>query len=135
MVPHRRTLLPLVLAAALSACGGSARYANDAGPAGSIPVGAAITDNAVNISPSHFGAGLVKLVITNLTDSSQQLIVQSAANGSFKQETAPINPQDTAQLKADLGPGSYTVSVEDASVRAAKLAVGAPRPATVNQLP
>jgi hypothetical protein len=134
MVPPRRTLLPVVLAAALSACGG-ARYANNPGPAGSIPVGAAITDSAVNISPNHLGAGLVKLVVTNLTGSSQQLIVQSAADGSFKQETAPINPQDTAQLKADLGPGSYTVSVEDASVRAAKLAVGAPRPAAVNQLP
>ena len=77
----------------------------------------------------------MQLVVTNLTGSSQQLIVQSTASGAFQQETAPINPKDTAQLKADLGPGSYTVSVEDARVRAAKLAVGARRPPTVNQLP
>jgi hypothetical protein len=132
MVPPRRALLSLVLAGALGACGGGAKYANDPSPADSIPIGAAITDAGVNLSPDHLGAGLVKLVVTNLTDSSQQLIVR---NGSFRQETAPINPQDTAQLKADLGPGSYTVAVEDGHVPAAKLAVGAPRPAVRNQLP
>lgn len=133
MVPSRRQLLSLSLALGLTACGGAAKYANAPAPAGSIPIGAAITDAGVNVSPTHFGAGLVKLVVTNLTGSSQQLVVQSTG-GAFRQETAPINPKDTAQLKADLGPGSYTVAVKDTRVKAARLAVGRSRAPVAGRL-
>lgn len=133
MVRARRTQVALALAAGLTACGGTTRYANAPSPPGSVAVGAAITDDGVNVSPDHLGAGLVQLVVTNLTGSSQQLVVR-LTGGSFLQETAPINPKDTAQLKADLGPGSYTVGVKDAHVPAAKIAVGGRRPASRDQL-
>jgi len=88
-----------------------------------IVVATAITTDGVSLSPDHLGPGPVKLEITNETDASQQLAVQSSGAGSFRQETAPINPQDMAQLRAQLGPGSYTVSVRAPGVRSASLAV------------
>lgn len=133
MVRARRTLTLLALATGLTACGATTRYVDAPSPPGSVAVGAAITDGGVNVSPDHLGAGLVQLVVTNLTASSQQLVVRSSG-GSFRQETAPINPRDTAQLKADLGPGSYTVSFKDARVPAATLAVAGRRPASPDQL-
>ncbi|HEY5197663.1 MAG TPA: hypothetical protein VIJ51_11635 [Solirubrobacteraceae bacterium] len=92
-------------------------------------VATAITAGGVSLSPDHLGPGPVKLVITNMTDASQQLAVASTDAGSFHQETAPINPQDMAQLRARLLPGSYTVSVRAAGVKSASLAVGSGPPA------
>ncbi|MEA2370470.1 MAG: hypothetical protein QOH12_864 [Solirubrobacteraceae bacterium] len=87
-------------------------------------VATAITPGGVTISPDHLGAGPVALVITNMTAASQELAVHSSQAGSFHQETAPINPQDTAQLQAQLTPGSYTVSVRAPGLKSASLAVG-----------
>ncbi|HWH12112.1 MAG TPA: hypothetical protein VG165_13365 [Solirubrobacteraceae bacterium] len=92
-------------------------------------VATAITAGGVSISPDHLGAGPVKLVITNMTHASQQLAVASTDAGTFRQETAPINPQDMAQLRARLVPGSYTVSVRAAGVKSASLAVAGGLPA------
>jgi hypothetical protein len=132
MARPRRAALLLGLAAGLGACGGAAKYANAPRPASPIIVAAAITRSGVNLSPDHFGAGLVQLVVTNQTDASQQLVVQGGH--AFQQQTAPINPDDTAQLKAELGTGRYTVSVKDAGVKAAMLAVGTPRPSAPDQI-
>ena len=119
----------LGLSAGLAACGGSSRYANSPSPPPPTVVGAAITPAGVSLDRSHLGAGLVKLIVTNQTGSSQQLVLQSAGGG-FQQQTSPINPADTAELKAQLGAGTYTVAVKDAGVPAARLAVGpAGRPA------
>jgi hypothetical protein len=126
-------LLLLGLAVGLGACGGAAKYSNAPGPAAPIVVAAAITRSGVNLSPDHFGAGVVELIVTNQTGSSQQLIVQGGH--AFQQQTAPINPNDTARLKAPLDAGRYTVSVRDAGVKAAMLAVGSPRPSAPGQIP
>ncbi|MGI8802881.1 MAG: hypothetical protein ACR2KV_12005 [Solirubrobacteraceae bacterium] len=134
-MPRPRPGLLVGLTAVVAAgCGGGAKYANAPAPAPPIVVAAAITDGGVNISPDHFGAGTVQLVVTNLTGSSQQLILQSSGGGGFLQQTAPINPKDTAQLKAELGTGRYTVKTSGAGVKSAVLAVGAPRPSSRNQL-
>jgi hypothetical protein len=88
----------------------------------------------VTVSPNHFGAGIVQLDVANLTGRSQQLTLQSVGSPSFQQQTGPINPQDTAELKANLATGQYSIAVTDPSVKAATLAVGAPRPSSQNQL-
>jgi hypothetical protein len=121
----RRLAAALTLALVLTACAdGRSSPTHPHGPLPTV-VATAITDGGVSISPDHLGAGPVKLVITNMTDASQQLDVESRDAGSFHQETAPINPQDMAQLRARLLPGSYTVSVRAAGVKSASLAVGA----------
>jgi hypothetical protein len=113
----------VVAALALSGCGSEAPSPRQPRALPMI-VSTAITTDGVSLSPNHLGAGLVKLVITNMTAASQQLAVASTTTGAFRQETAPINPQDTAQLRARLGPGRYTVSVKASGVKSANLAVG-----------
>lgn len=117
-----------------SGCGSTRTFANNPRPAAPIIVAAAITSGGVTVSPTHFGAGLVQFVLTNLTNASQQLTVQSIGAVTFRQETGPINPGGTAQLKANLGQGHYSVSVSDSTVKSATLAVGKPRPNSSNQL-
>jgi hypothetical protein len=119
-----------VLLATLAGCG--AGQSPSAHPPRETPtvVATAITPAGVSLSPDHLATGPVKLVITNMTDASQQLTVASDGAGSFRQETAPINPQDMAQLRARLLPGSYTVSVRAAGVKSASLAVAGRPPAS-----
>lgn len=128
-----------VVALTLSAlgCGTGKTYRNNPRPPQPIVVAAAIAPGGITVSPATFGAGLIQLVVTNLTTSSQQLevVARDAGGGTaFQQQTGPINPQDTAQLKANLVPGAYSVRVTDGRVRGAVLKVGATRPSSQNQL-
>jgi hypothetical protein len=131
--PGRRAvpILPpaaaVLVALALAGCGTDRTGPGRSGRPAPAIVATAITPDGVSLSPDHLGAGPVKLVITNMTDASQQVAVESTRTGSFHQETAPINPQDMAQLRAELGPGSYTVSVRSAGLKSASLAIG-PKP-------
>jgi hypothetical protein len=126
--------------AALSAtalgCGSGKTYQNNPRPPQPIIINASISPAGISVSPSSFGAGLIQLVVVNLTTSSQQLEVVSRGSGAtaVAQQTGPINPQDTAQLKANLAPGAYNVRVSDSTVKGAVLTVGAQRPSSQNQL-
>lgn len=132
-------LVAAALAVLLASCGSTKNYANNPRPAEPIVVAAAVSPNAISVSPSSFGAGLIQLVVTNLTTSSQQLEITSKPGSgarAFRQETGPINPQDTATLKADVGRGSYTVRVTGAggAIKSATISVGPPRTSSQNQL-
>ena len=128
---RRAALSTLTCICALTLAGCSTSHSPPGHPSRDRPtvVATAITTDGVSISPDHLGAGPVKLVITNMTHASQQLAVASTGTGAFRQETAPINPQDMAQLRARLVPGSYTVSVRTAGLKSASLAVASPPPA------
>jgi hypothetical protein len=135
--PARLTVLGGLLALFVAGCGSGKNYANNPRPPVPIVVAAAISPNGVSVSPSRFGAGLIQLVVTNLTSSSQQLTLESRTGGgkpAFSQQTGPINPQDTASLSANLVTGDYAVRVADRKVKAALVTVGAPRPSSQNQL-
>lgn len=127
----------LVTAAAIAAlaagCGSSKNYANNPRPAQLIIVTAAIADSHVVISPSSIGAGPMQLTVANETSSSQQVTLQQD-RGTLQQQTAPINPGDTAVLKLDVPEGAYHVSVGGTGIHAAALNVGVPRPSSQNQL-
>ncbi len=127
--------LPLA-AAALAGCGGGGKsYANDPRPAAPIVITAAITAQGVNVSPTQFGAGLIQLVVVNLTNRSQQLSLVAKNGGSFHQQTGPINPQGTDQLKADVRPGTYMVHVRaGGAVLPATIIVGRQRASAQDQL-
>lgn len=131
-----RSAVPAALAAAaLAGCGGGGKsFVNDPRPAAPIVITAAITHGAVNVSPNQFGAGIVQLVVVNLTSRSQQLSLVSADGANFHQQTGPINPQETARLQAQLGSGSYSLRSADSGVHAAKLTVGPERPNSSGQL-
>jgi hypothetical protein len=124
----------------LAGCGSDTSYKNNPRPPAPITVTASISEKAISVSPSRFGAGPVTLVVTNQTGRSRELVLRSAQEaGSGKtglaaQDSGPINPQGTASLKADLRQGSYEVRVKDGAARPAKLTVGRPRKSAQNEL-
>ena len=141
-IPRRTTLaIALTGALALGALGcGTTKHENVLRPPAPILLSAAITPERISVSPRAIGAGPITLVFTNLTGSSQQVTFESAgAPGSasqpgIRQQTGPINPNDTAQLKATVGRGLYRVRVGGDAVAPATLAVGRQRPSSQNDL-
>lgn len=121
--------------AALTGCGGEDDYANNPRPPAPIVVTAAISGERVSVSPAGFGAGPITLVVTNQTDATHQLSLRSSGGGDdIDQSTGPINPRETATLKADLGEGEYTVAVSAEDVDGATLDVGPKRASAQNDL-
>src|SRR5882724_6295858 len=104
----------------VAGCGSSGSYKNNPRPPETLVITAAILPDKVSISPSHFGAGPVSLVVANETDASQQITIARQVNGQTQDlpdQTGPINPHDTASLKADIDQGDYLVRVESSGVR------------------
>ena len=139
----RRTaaLAPLTVAGvlALGGCGSSsADYKNDPRPASPIVITGYIDDQRVSVSPRSLGAGPISLIVTNQTGAAQRVTLESAGPAGtgpgLKQVTAPISPQDTATLKAEVKPGRYTVHVGGDAIRAARLRVGRERASAQNDL-
>jgi hypothetical protein len=125
-------------AAFAAACGDEDDYANEPRPPAPIVVSAAVTDSAVSVSPREFGAGPVNLIATNQTEKAQEITLETDEIGGtepgIQQRTGPINPGDTATLKADLRPGTYRIAVDGDEIKAAALEVGDARPSAQNEL-
>jgi hypothetical protein len=123
---------------AVGGCGSSADYKNDPRPPGPIVITGYISDQRVSVSPRSLGAGPISLIVTNQTGTAQRVTLESAgATGSgpgIRQVTAPISPRDTATLKVDVKPGSYSVHVGADAIRAARLKVGPERTSAQNDL-
>ncbi len=140
----RRTTIAIALTGALATgalgCGTNAKHANEPRPPAPILLSSAITPEQISVSPRRIGAGPITLVFTNLTGSSQQVTFESAAapgttsKPGIRQQTAPINPSDTATLKATVEPGLYRVRVGGDAVAPGTLAVGRERPSSQNDL-
>ena len=72
--------------------------------------------------------------MANETQASQQVTLASDQPGVLQEHAGPINPGNTASLKANLSSGTYSVKVDGSSIQAATIAVGGPRPSAQNQL-
>lgn len=137
---HTRMLLRLapaggLVALAFSGCGDAETRASAERPPAPINIGAAITNDAVIISPRRFGAGPVNLIIANQTQAAQQITFASAGRGGgFIQRTGPINPSGTATLRANVPTGVAVVKVAGNGIKAATVRVGRPRPSAQNDL-
>ena len=132
-------LLVSGIALVASGCGEeSSNTGNGERPAVPIIITASISNEQVSVSPKHFGAGPITLIVSNQTGASQRVTLESddaAGSGpGVRQQTAPINPRDTAQLEANVPPGRYRVAVEGGGIDAATVDVGAPRPSAQNQV-
>jgi hypothetical protein len=139
--PIRRTLAAAVLTgagAASAGCGAETEYANAPRPAAPINVTAAITDDRVRISPRTFGAGPIILIIANQSRRAQEFTLETAGGPGggpgIRQTTSAVNPRGTAELKDDVEPGLYRLSVRDIDVRPAAIRVGGPRPSAQDEL-
>jgi hypothetical protein len=132
----------LTFAVSLAACGGSDdTYKNAQRPPTPVVVSAAIDDQGISISPKRLGAGPITLIISNQSNASQQVTLETddtpgtgSGPGEKAVQTGPINPRETASVKADVKPGTYALHVGADGVRPAKLVVGRPRPSAQNDL-
>jgi hypothetical protein len=125
-----------LVALAGAACGTTEQRRNAPRPPTRIVLTGSISPDRVSISPRRFGAGPVSLIVANLTDTSQQVTLETTdrSKPGVRQQTAPINPRDTAELRADLVTGRYTVHVTGGGITAATLRVGRRRPSAQNDL-
>jgi hypothetical protein len=131
----------LVLPFGAGGCGDDNGFGNEPRPPEEITVSATIAPQRVSTSPSRFGGGPIELLVSNQTRTSQRVTLQSLGEATgggkgraLKQSTGPINPGDTASLKANLAPGSYSVSVGDDEIEAARFEVGPPRASAKDRL-
>ena len=135
---YRFAALALGVAAFAAGCGEEDDYENEPRPPAPIVVSASITDDRVSVSPRNFGAGPITLIVTNQTQSDQELVLETEEIGGnapgIEQQTGPISPGDTASLKADLRQGTYRVAVDGRGIAEAALDVGEPRESSQNQL-
>ncbi|HEY8638100.1 MAG TPA: hypothetical protein VIL64_02575 [Solirubrobacteraceae bacterium] len=136
---HATSAIAAIAALALAGCGTGSDYKNNPRPATPIVVTASISALKVSVSPATFGAGPVTLIVTNQTKASQQITLETdnaigSSKSGFRQQTGPINPRDTAQLKADLTQGTWSVHVAGGSIKPARLNVGSKRPSAQNEL-
>lgn len=136
-----RTTLAIVVTGAIalmaSGCGTTGRHTNELRPPAPILMSATITPLRVTVSPAKIGAGPIQFIITNLTGSSQTVTFESSNLGGgapIRQQTAPINPSDTANLKANVPPGAYRVKVAGEEVAPAIVVIGPKRISSQNDL-
>jgi hypothetical protein len=131
-----RVRCALTVAAALGFAGcGEEDHANRDRPAASINVTAAIADGAIHVSPRKFGAGPIRLLVSNQTASPQELTFETGGDGSgVTQTTTPIEPDGAGTLEVDVTEGEYEISTADDKVEPAAVAVGAPRPSAQSDL-
>jgi hypothetical protein len=132
------TATGLVLLAAGCGGGDDSDYANEPRPPAPIVVSASIGSDRVSVSPRSFGAGPITLIVTNQTGTSREVTLETDEIGGsspgIEQNSGPINPGDTASLKADLKRGTYKVAVDGRNIEAARLNVGAERESAQNEL-
>jgi hypothetical protein len=135
----RTCVVLLAGALVIGGCGNDNDYKNDPRPPSPINVTAFVGANRVSVSPNSFGAGPIVVIVTNQSNSSQDVTFQTRAAGSggkgeVTQSTGPINPGDTGQIKLDVAEGKYLVRTGDDAVRPAAVAVGPERASAQNDL-
>jgi hypothetical protein len=140
---RRTTSLSVAIAIGLgmpvAGCGGEEDdYANEPRPPAPITISARIGDERISVSPTQFGAGPVTLIVSNQTERAQELTLETDEIGGdapgIEQNSGPINPGDTASLKADLRTGTYRVAVDGDGIEGVQLEVGDERPSAQNEL-
>lgn len=123
------------VALATVGCGSTEQRPNLPRPPVRIVLTGSISTDRVSVSPRRIGAGPISLVVANLTDATQRITLETAdRDRPGIRRTAPINPRDTTELRADLRTGRYTVHVATGGIRAATLRVGRRRPSAQNDL-
>src|SRR4051812_6249287 len=94
---HRTGIAALVaLGLAVSGCGDDDDYKNELRPPAPINVTAFVSAKRISVSPATFGAGPIVVIVTNQSNSSQDVTFQTerdvAAGADVAQSTGPINP-------------------------------------------
>lgn len=121
----------LALPLGAAGCGGD-DFPNDPRPPAPIEVTANVTNKAITVAPSQFGAGLVNLTISNTSDNVVSLNIKG---GQIDTSADPIDPNSVGNFKLKFTEGSYEVTAgDDSSARPTELVVGSERASSQNQL-
>jgi hypothetical protein len=135
---HAAWISAVATAPVLVGCGGDTQYRNSDRPPTPITVTAYIGQDKVSISPSTIGGGPVRVLATNQTGRSQELTLETSddpgAGPGIRQQTGPINPGDTASIRADVEEGTYEVHVANDTIGPATLDVGGTRETSQQEL-
>jgi hypothetical protein len=130
-----RCALLVAAAAGIAGCGDGEDHANRERPAAAINVTAAISDGRIHVSPRSFGAGPIRLIVSNQMPSAQAVTLEAGGGESgVTGTTGPITPAGTGTLEVDVPEGDYELSTDDRKVEPAAVSVGAPRPSAQNDL-
>lgn len=135
-----RTCVALLAGTVLiGGCGDDNDYKNEPRPPSPINVTAFVGTKRVSVSPNAFGAGPIVVIVTNQSNSSQDVTFQTSTAGSggkddVTQSTGPINPGDTGQIKLDVVQGKYQVKTGDGAISPAAVSVGPERASAQNDL-
>jgi hypothetical protein len=128
----------LALAGGGAGCVGSSKFANQPRPAVPITVSAAIDKGHIRVSPTHFGAGPITLIVSNQSGIAQDITFETdevgGTSGGIRTSAGPVNDQDTATLQANPRPGTYRLSVKSRAIKPAAIRVGKARPSAQDQL-
>ena len=124
----RALLFPAAALIALAAgCGEEATHVNDERPARSINVTASLLDGELTVSPTKFGAGPLRILVSNQDAEAVRLTFETAGSGAGTIARSPsVAPGSVATMQVDAEEGEYTLSASG-DVEPVALTVGAPR--------
>ena len=132
----RARLLPAGLLLALAAgCGDESTHVNDDRPPPAINVTASIVDGQLNVSPTEFGAGPVRFLVTNQTPEAITLKFETAGSAAGTTARSPaVEPDTVATLQVETEEGDYELSATDPQIEPVAITVGAQRPSGQDRL-
>jgi hypothetical protein len=114
----------------ISACGAS-DFANE--PRAAIPyeTTASIGQDAVNVSPARFGAGITVITVANLTTDPASFTLKGPTEAS----SGTIQPSSVTTIKTTLAKGTYHAIAKGLQgVKPATLTIGPKRKSSQNQV-
>jgi hypothetical protein len=120
-----------VLGLAAVGCG-SEDHPNEPRPPKPIEITARVDEEAVDVSPSEFGAGLTVFTISNQSDA----VVELTVDGPVAATSPPIQPNGVSDdFKVDMQEGEYEVTAgEESRAKPTQLVIGPERPSAQNEL-
>ena len=132
----RARLLPAGLLLALAAgCGNEATHVNDDRPAPAINVTASIVDGQLNVSPTEFGAGPVRFLVTNQTPEAIDADVRDRGQrGGHHPLAGRSRPTPSRRSRSTRKRATTSCPPTDGQIEPVAITVGAPRPSGQDRL-
>lgn len=119
----------LLAVAVLAGCGGDG-YANKPKPPITMTISALVGEDQIAFSPTKFGAGPVRFIITNQTGADQKVTISTDRD----EQSLTIAPHQTAEREMVLSPGYLSLDADKTTADPVEVTVGPERPSAQQQL-